>query len=229
MLQLDVNANVRTTHGKGAARVLRSQGLTPAVVYGIGVDPVSLELETKSITKTLLHINRRNAVISLEVNDGKKKSKKHVIIKELQVDPVKDSLVHADFCEIALDAMVTLAVPVEHSGNAIGVELGGILQAKMPTVSMKGKILDFPDSIFVDISELAIEDGVDCKDLKIPANMELLENEDRTVIFVADPAKVKLMELEEEVEETAEEEEGAEEGGKEGGEEAPAEAEAAAE
>lgn len=227
MLQLDINANVRKTHGKGAARVLRGQGLTPAVVYGTGVDPVSLELDTKSITKTLLDINRRNAVITLEVIDGKKKSKRHVVIKELQVDPVKDSLVHADFCEISLDEEVTLAVQVEHSGIAKGVELGGILQAKMPTVSMKGKILDFPDSIIVDISDLAIEDGVDCKDLDIPANMELLEDENRTVVFVADPTKVKVMELEEEVAETTEEE-AAEEGGEEGGEKAP-EAEAAAE
>jgi len=196
--------------------------MTPAVIYGSGVDPVSLELDTKSLTKTLLDINRRNAVITLEVKDGKKKSKRHVVIKEIQVDPVKDSLVHADFCEIALDVEVTLAVPVDLTGKSKGVEVGGILQAKMPTVNMKGKILDFPDSIVVDISDLEIEDGLDCKDLDVPANMELLENESRTVVFVADPAKVKLMELEEEVEEEeSTEEEASEEGAEEGGEKAP--------
>ena len=207
MLQLDINANVRKTHGKGAARVLRGQGLTPAVIYGAGVDPVSLELETKTFTKALLGINRRNAVINLEVKDGKKKSKRHVVIKELQVDPTKDTLVHADFCEISLDESVTLAVNIELVGAAKGVDLGGILQPKMRQVTIKGKILDFPDSVIVDISDLAIEDGINCQDLEIAANLELLEEANKTVVFVADPTKVKVAVLEEEEakEETTEE------------------------
>ncbi len=72
--------------------------MTPAVIYGSGVEPVSLELDTKSFTKTLLGINRRNALINLDVLEGKKKSTRHVVIKELQTDPIRDDLIHADFC-----------------------------------------------------------------------------------------------------------------------------------
>lgn len=198
MLQLEISANVRSSHGKGAARVLRSKGLTPAILYGSGMETVSLELDTKSFTKTLLDLNRRNALINLDVLEGKKKSTRHVVIKELQTDPIKDSLMHADFCEVSLDKPVALQVPIELVGQAKGVEVGGILQVGMAKVQMKGKILDFPDVISVDITDLGFEDGMTCKDLEVPANMEMLSAVDSLVVFVADPAKVKVVEEEEE-------------------------------
>ncbi len=201
MLQLEISANVRGSHGKGAARVLRSKGLTPAILYGAGTETVSLELDTKSFTKTLLGINRRNALINLDVLEGKKKSTRHVVIKELQTDPVKDGLLHADFCEVSLEKPMILDVPIELTGQAKGVDLGGILQVSMVKVAMRGRILDFPDSLSIDISGLAIEDGLTCKDLSIDSKMEILASEDSQVVFIADPTKVKGAGAEEEEEE----------------------------
>ena len=200
MLQLDLNANVRSTRGKGAARVLRSKGMTPAVIYGSGVDPVSLELDTKSFTKSLLQINRRNAVIDLDIKDGKKKGIRHVVIKELQTHPINDQLIHADFCEISLEAPMVLDVPVVLTGTSMGVEVGGILQFTLTKVPLRGTILDFPDTLTLDISALEIEDGLSCKDLDIPKELELMAGEDKQVVFVADPAKVKIITWEEEEE-----------------------------
>lgn len=223
MLQLEMNANIRSTHGKGAARVLRSKGMTPAVLYGAGVDPVSLELDAKIFTKTLLEINRRNALINLGVGEGKKKTTRHVIIKELQTDPLKDSLLHADFCEVSLETPMVLDVLIELTGKAKGIEMGGILQYGMDRVRMRGKILDFPDSLKLDISGLGIEDGFTLKDIEIPANLEVLDDENSTIVYIADPSKVKA---------AAAEEEGVAEGAAEtetGEAESGAEAEAAAE
>ncbi len=204
MLQLEMDANIRSTHGKGAARVLRSKGLTPAVLYGAKAEPVSLELETKTFTKTLLEINRRNALINLSVLEGKKKSTRHVIIKELQTDPLRDGLLHADFCEISLEEPMNLVVYIELLGEAKGVGLGGILQVGMDRVRMRGKILDFPNSLPVDISGLSIEDGITLKDIDIPANLELLDDENSTVVYIADPTKVKAVGGEGEEEEAGE-------------------------
>jgi large subunit ribosomal protein L25 len=228
MLQLDLSANVRSTHGKGAARVLRSKGLTPAVLYGSGVKPVSLELDTKSFTKSLLQINRRNAVIDLDIKEGKKKSIRHVVIKELQTHPIDDKLIHADFCEVSLDAQVVLEVPVELTGVSKGVDIGGILQFTLPKVPLRGTILDFPDSLPLDISAMEIEDRLCCKDLDIPEGLELMADEERQVVFVADPAKIKTWEEEEEERLAAEATEAGEAGETaetEGGEEGAASAE----
>lgn len=220
MLQIDMNANVRSSHGKGAARVLRGKGMTPAVVYGPGVEPVSLELDTKSFTKNLLAINRRNALINLDVIEGKKKKTRHVVIKELQTDPINDSLLHADFCEVSLKDSVILNVPIELLGNAKGADLGGVVQVGMTKVQMKGKILDFPDIISLDITNLAINDGMTCKDIPIPANMQILDAEVSQVVFIADPSTVKSVDLEEE---EAAEEAGAAEVAEGAGEETVAE------
>lgn len=191
MLQFDMNANVRSTRGKGAAHVLRSKGLTPAVLYGPGSEPVALELDTKSFTKHLLTINRRNALINLDVIEGKKKSTRHVVIKELQTDPIKDGLLHADFCEVSLEKPVILEVPIKLIGKAKGTDLGGLLQVSMSKVMMQGKILDFPDSLDINIAGLAIDEGLTCKDLDVPANMKILASDDTLVVFIADPSRAR--------------------------------------
>lgn len=204
MLQLDLSANVRSTHGKGAARVLRSKGLTPAVLYGQGTEAISLELDTKSFTKSLLFINRQNALINLDVVDGKKKTTKHVVIKEMQTDPIRDTLFHADFCEVSLEKPMTLYVPIELTGQAKGVDIGGILQVGVTKILLRGKILDFPDSIVVDISDLDINEGLTFKDLNVPAGMKVLAEDDGHVVFVADPARTKKADTSEDGEGSAE-------------------------
>ena len=126
MLQYDIDANVRKSHGKGAARQSRMDGQTPAVVYGLGKEPVSLELDTRSFTKTLVAIQRRNAVITLGIKDGKKKKvKQHVMIKELQVHPVKDTPVHADFFSVDVETPMVLGVELHFTGICKGVGLAG--------------------------------------------------------------------------------------------------------
>ena len=67
MLQVDVAAQVRNTFGKGAARTLRSAGLTPAVLYGPKTEPMALEVDTRGFTRTLLDIQRRPAVVTLHI------------------------------------------------------------------------------------------------------------------------------------------------------------------
>ena len=119
MLQFDIDAKTRSTFGKGAARQLRRSGKTPAVLYGAGNQNLPLELETKPFTKTLLTIQAQNAVISLKILDSKDKRVHHVMVKEVQVDPVKDSLVHADFYEIDIEKPLTLSVPLKFTGKAM--------------------------------------------------------------------------------------------------------------
>lgn len=185
MLQLDMTANVRNTFGKGAARTLRRQGQTPAVLYGAKSDPQALELDTKIFTKTLLDIRHRNAVINLAVEGGKKKGQHVVIIKELQTDPINDLLIHADFYEISLKEPRVFAVPLKIVGKAKGVDMGGEMTVAKPELPVKGLVLDIPDYIEVDVTNLSLGDRLTCKDLNIAANLELLEGADTTCIAIS--------------------------------------------
>ena len=202
MLQIDVTARVRSNFGKGAARSLRRAGQTPAVLYGPKTDPIALELDTRSFTKTLLGLKRRNAVVTLDVEGG---DKRHVLIRELQVDPVQDTLTHADFYEIHLDEPSIFSVPIQYEGNAVGVELGGELSIHIASVDIQGKPLDIPDFIPLDISSLELGDKLTCSDMSIPENVSLLDDADKVCIAIV-TASAEPEELEEEEVEAAESE-----------------------
>lgn len=184
MIQVDVTATVRTNFGKGAARSLRRAGQTPAIIYGPKSDTLALTLDTKIFTKTLLDLHRRNAVVGLDIKSDGGEEKRHVLIKEIQVDPILDTLKHADFYEISLDTPSVFKVPVKYKGKAAGVDLGGELITILTEVSIKGNPLDIPDSIEVDIKSLNINDAIVCKDLNIPDNVTLLEDQDQVCVSV---------------------------------------------
>jgi large subunit ribosomal protein L25 len=184
MLQFEMSANLRESLGKGAARKMRRNGKTPGIVYGPGMEPISLELDTKTITKLLLNIQRRNAVLSLEVKGAKEKGRRHVIVKEIQSDPITDDLSHADFYEISLEKPVTLQVPLEYKGKAKGVDMGGDLVISRYSVTLKGKILDIPDIIQVDVTGLELGADITCQNLEIPANISLIDKPDSVCVAV---------------------------------------------
>jgi len=191
MLQVNLNANVRTGHGKGAARTLRRSGQTPAVLYGQGAEPVSLALNTKDLTKELLAIHHRNAIVNLDVANDSEKYTKHVLIKEVQVDPLKEVPVHADFCEISLDKPMTLIVPLDYTGKAKGVDMGGEMLISATSVKVKAKPLDIPDSIVVDVTGLNIGDNYTFADLPIPAGVTLVDTATKPCVAVT-TASVKV-------------------------------------
>ena len=188
MLKVDMAAQTRKTFGKGAARTIRRAGKTPAVLYGPKTEPVALELNTKEFTKGLLFINRRNAVVSLNVDGGS--VTRHVMVKEIQADPVHDTLVHADFVEISLDAEMSLTVPLKFSGKAKGVDLGGDIQTPVTSVRLAGKPLDIPDFVEVDVTPLEIGASMSCADLGIPAGVKLVSDGTKVCATVTAPAAV---------------------------------------
>ncbi len=180
MLQIDMTANVRTTFGKGAARTLRSAGQTPAVLYGPKTEAMALECNTKDLTRGLLSINRKNAVINLEV-DG---TTRQVMTKEIQTDPIQDTIVHADFYEISLEAPMMFMVPVTFVGKAKGVDEGGEMSVAKSKVALKGKALDVPDSVEIDVTSLVLGDAVTAKEIALPAGVTMEENGDAVCVSV---------------------------------------------
>lgn len=191
MIQIDLNAKTRAQFGKGAARSLRREGKTPAVLYGPQLDAMALDLDSRDFTKSLLMLQRRNAVVNLTIEgDGGKSKVHHALIKEIQTDPVRNTLVHADFMEISMDTPMILHVPIHVNGNAKGVELGGVVNLPMPFVSLKGVVLDFPDCIEVDVTSMDIGDKILCQDLEIPGKLTLIDKAAQVCVSVDMAARV---------------------------------------
>ncbi len=213
MIQQDMTASIRQDFGKGASHRIRKVGLTPAILYGGKKDSVALSLDEKILTRALLKLHGQNAVVNLHIEGEKGRKTRHVLIKDVQKDPISDTLIHVDFFEIPLDKEITLEVQMKYIGTAKGVDLGGILNISAQTVKINGLPLDIPDEIVIDVSPLDLGgQGFFCKDLEIPENVTLEEDPERSCVSVVAP-KAVVEEVEEELE-GEEGEEGEEEGEK---------------
>ena len=184
MLQVDIPAAVRTVFGKGESRRLRMDKKTPAVVYSKGEDAVALQVDEGTLYKHLLFIHGRNAVVTLDI-EGDGKGKRHVLVQEIQKDPVVERLLHVDFLEIELDQEIDFLVPLRLTGVARGVDLGGELIVAKQTVTLRGCPLDVPDEIVADITELDRGgQGITCADLDIPAKVTMLDDPGKVCVSV---------------------------------------------
>ncbi len=181
-----MSASVRNTSGKGPMRQLRLQGMTPAVVYGGGAEALKLQLDTKTLMSQLLEFYRRNTIVNLKVEGGQEKN---VLIGEVQTDPVRDTLIHVDFCEVDLQKDRAFTVPIIIKGKAKGVDLGGQMVVGCDKIVLEGKPLDIPDECTVDISSMNIGDSITCAAIKIPETIKIVTNPKTVVVSVIKPGE----------------------------------------
>jgi large subunit ribosomal protein L25 len=209
MIQQDMTAKVRQGFGKGPTHRLRQSGYAPAILYGRKAEPMALALETKTLTRDLLRLHAHNVVVTLDIEGEKGKKKHHVLIKDIQTDPVTNALLHVDFLEIDMDKEIVLDVPVVYTGMAKGVDMGGILNIMAHTVKIKGMPLAIPDEISVDVTPLELTShGITCGDLAIPDNVTLEDETGKLCVSIVAPKSEE--EAVDEEAETAEAEKGAE-------------------
>jgi large subunit ribosomal protein L25 len=187
MLQVEISASVRNTSGKGPMRQLRMKGMTPAVVYGGGAEAQRLQLDTKTLMAQLLNFYRKNTVVTLSVEGAA--AKKTVMVGEVQTDPVRDTLIHVDFCEIDLQKDRAFNVPVTLKGKAKGVDLGGQMVVACNNVVLKGKPLDIPDECIINIAPMAIGDQFTCAALIIPENVKLVTDPETVIVSIIKPGE----------------------------------------
>jgi large subunit ribosomal protein L25 len=206
-----LSARTRDSKGKGAARKFRKNKQIPAIFYGPDTEPVMLAADYPELERIIRQSSGENIILDLKVESEDGTEIKSVILKELQVDPITDIFLHADFYEITMDKEITVPVPVHLINTPVGVTDGGILQhvRRELTVScLPDKLIE---ALEVDVSGLDIGDSVHVRDIRFPEGITSLDEEHLTVAVVAAPT-VMPEEVEEEVEEEAVEEEAAEEG-----------------
>ena len=136
MSDVSIKVDSREKLGKGPARRLRATGQVPAVLYGKG-KPILLSVDPNVLKKALLKGGGINTLVNLEFSDGKSASKKTVIVKEIQKDPVQKKYIHIDFYELDLSKKVIVKVPLHFVGKAEGQKQGGIVQPIMREVTVK--------------------------------------------------------------------------------------------
>lgn len=216
MTTVALAAQSRTETGKGVARSLRRQALIPAVFYGPEVDPIPLILQSRELEKLITTGAGENILIDLNIEDGKSTQSHRAMIKEIQVDPVKQNILHVDLYAISMDKKISVEVPITLTGTAVGVsDEGGILQQVSRTLEVSCLPDRIPEAFELEVTALAIGDSLHVSDLEIPEGVDVLAEDELTVASVVPPTKVEeiepeVLEEEEEGEEVEEEEEVAE-------------------
>ena len=181
---------VREGLGKGVARKLRARNLIPAVLYGRGREAVSISLDPLRLEK-LLHASSSglNTLIDLDVQGRKDLGGKTVIVKELQREPIRGALLHADLYEVDLSKTIQVSVPIHVIGTPVGVSLnGGILDTALREIDIECLPRAIPSAIEVDVSALDVGESIHVRDLQIPEGVTVLSDEDLSVVSVVLPA-----------------------------------------
>jgi len=182
MAEIVVNAKDRTGRGKNAARRLRRQGFVPGVVYGSNGDNIAVSVDPKALQRVLRSEAGRNAILKLDITG---KGATNAILKSWQVDPIKDSFLHADFYRIAMDVAIRVTVPVVAKGEARGVKVdAGILEMVLREIELECLPGDIPERIEVDVTDLGINGAARVSDLLVSAKVKVLQAPDQVVVHV---------------------------------------------
>jgi large subunit ribosomal protein L25 len=177
---IQIAVQQRAERGTTMSRRLRQGGLVPAVLYGLDRPNLAISVPGVELTRFLRTGSR---LVELKLEDKTRAA----ILREVQQDPVTDEILHVDFVRVDKDKEVDDRVPVVIKGRAKGVGQGGVFQALLADVHLRCRPLDLPKEIVVDVSELALNEAIHVKDLKLPAEVKLLTNGEMLVAHVIPP------------------------------------------
>lgn len=208
MNNIELKAETRTTTGNNPARALRRSGRTPAILYGPEAEPVMLSIDTSEMENIIKLGNVGRSIFNLAVDGGKKS--RAAMIKELQMHPVSQDILHIDFYEVNMERKVKVMVPVVTTGKSVGVEMGGMLQIIRRELEVLCLPNAIPQEIAIDITDLDIGNSVHVEDIRLEGDVEIPHEVDFTVLTILSPKKAEAEAVEEEEEELVEAEEAAE-------------------
>ena len=211
---LNLSAQKRDGAGKGNARALRGEGRIPAVIYGEKKDPESISVAVNELTKIYNTGRLLNTLLDVDV-DGKKH---RVIARDVQLHPVRDTILHADFLRLGKGAKIAVEVAVTflNEETCPGLKSGGVLNVVRYTIELNCPADNIPEAIELDLGEATMGDSLHISGVSLPDGCEpVISDRDFTIATIAAPAAVRSDAAEDEEEvEGAEGEEGEEvEGG----------------
>lgn len=201
MADIKIKATERTEFGKGAARRARRDGLTPAVVYGHGTDPLHLLLDAQQL---FLALRTANALFELEI-EGQKKPVL-ALPKQIQRDPIMPVIEHVDFLIVKAGEKVSVEIPVVLTGEPARDTL---TNHDLVTLPVLAPATDIPNEVEVSIEGLEIGDSVLVSQITLPNGVEADIDPETLVVSIVAPVVEDLPEPETD-EEGEESEEGAE-------------------
>jgi large subunit ribosomal protein L25 len=167
----------RPETGSRAARRLRREGLIPGVVYG-GGDCTAVRIDARQLRSALL---ASSAVIDVTIEGG---SAKPVIVKDQQIHPVRDEIVHIDLLEVRLDEKIQTTVPLELEGaeEAPGAKEGGVVEHVTRELNIEALPTSIPERVVADVSGMEAAATMHLSELTAPEGVVFLDDPEETIV-----------------------------------------------
>ena len=178
-METNLKAIVREGIGSSESKRLRKDGNIPAVVYGLGMDPLSVSVNAREFRNALKTEAGTNVIINLEVGSDNYTA----LAREIQKHPYRDEYLHIDLIQIDLTQTVEADVQIEFVGIPVGVkEEGGLVQTINSSISISALPTNIPTSIELDISALNVGDNLTATDVNLPEGVELASEDDESLL-----------------------------------------------
>ena len=178
-METNLKAIVREGIGSSESRRLRKDGNIPAVIYGMGMDPLSVSVNAREFRNALKTEAGTNVIINLEVGSDNYTA----LAREIQKHPYRDEYLHIDLIQIDLTQTVEADVQIEFVGIPVGVkEEGGLVQTINSSISISALPTNIPTSIELDISALNVGDNLTATDVNLPEGVELASEDDESLL-----------------------------------------------
>jgi large subunit ribosomal protein L25 len=195
MAETTLKIQPRETGGTAVARAIRRQGLVPGILYGRGREPFPFQIDVPTLREALSGDAGRHAILQVTVpGEGRPTP---ALLKDFQLDPVRDRLTHIDLLAISMTEKITTSVALHFEGEAPGVtDDGGVFEAAVHEVEVSALPGDLPDSIPVDISHLNTGETIKLGDLTPPAGVEWATDPDTVLATILQPTTMEDIEAE---------------------------------
>lgn len=187
-MNLTVECQTRPEGSK--PRALRRDGLIPAALYGHkGAESVSLTMSAKDAQMLLRKAAVNNTLVDLNISDISWKGK--ALIREVQAHPWKKTLYHLSFFSIPEGQTVDLVVPIEITGESIGVKQGGVIEQNLTELNISCTAQNIPEFIEINISNFDIGTNLNVGEVILPEGVTALDDSEQTVFSIVAPAKME--------------------------------------
>lgn len=187
MEKILVKADKRAGTGKGSARSLRRQDILPAVMYGEG-GATLLQMNRKEMQKLLYSGVGEHALITLELSEGNSGTSEHpVLVKDYQMEPTTDELLHVDFLKVSLQKKIKITVPIVIIKEPAGIKMGGIMQHRIRQIEVECLPTGIPDKIEIDAGFIELGHSLHVSDIKPQEGIRIVTDPTEVILSVTAP------------------------------------------
>ncbi len=185
----ELGAEFRNDEGKGASRRLRKTGNVPAILYGGKREPRMLSLNQEKLITLIDNEKFYSSIINLKVGDVTQAA----IVKDLQMHPAKNQVLHVDLQRVLETEKIRIRLPIHFHGEAAspGVKTqGGVVSHRLADIEVQCLPKDLPDSLDLDLSQMSLNESKSLSDIALPEGVaitSLVQGKDQVVVSIHSP------------------------------------------